>query len=65
MLQYVIVPVTQDSKSFGNQYGFSRCVALGGRVLTAIDFNDEALFEANEIENKALKSDLPAKLKKR
>jgi hypothetical protein len=64
VLQYVIVPVTQDSKSFGKQYGFSRCVALGGCVLTSIDFNDEALFEANEIKDKALKGDLSTKLEK-
>jgi hypothetical protein len=28
-------------------------------VLTTIDFNDQAFFEANEIENIALKRDLP------
>jgi hypothetical protein len=65
LLQNIIVPVTRDSKPFGKQYGFSRCVALGGGVLTTIDFDDETLLEANEIEDKALKWDLPAKLEKR
>ena len=34
-------------------------------MLTAIDFNDEALFEANEVENKALKRNLPTKFETR
>ena len=34
-------------------------------MLTAIDFDDEALLEANEVENKVLKGDLATKLEKR
>jgi len=31
-------------------------------MLTAIDFDDEVLFEAHEVENEILKGDLPTKL---
>jgi hypothetical protein len=34
-------------------------------VLTAIDFDDQAFLEANEIKNKVLKGDLATKLEKR
>jgi hypothetical protein len=34
-------------------------------MLTAIDFDDEALFEASEVENEVLKGDLATKLEKR
>jgi hypothetical protein len=34
-------------------------------VLTAIDFDDKALLQTNEIENKVLKGDLATKLEKR
>jgi hypothetical protein len=64
-LQHVIVPVTRDSKTFRHQDGFSRRVTLRRRVLTTIYFNDDAPFKANEVENKALKGDLPAKFEER
>ena len=34
-------------------------------MLTTIDFDDEVLFEAHEVENEVLKGDLPAKLEER
>jgi hypothetical protein len=63
-LQHVIVPVAPYSKTFGLQDGISRHVALRGCVLTTIDFDDDAPFKANEVENKALKGDLPTKFEK-
>jgi hypothetical protein len=65
LLQYVIVPVANDSKAFGHQSGFPRCITLRRCVLTTIDLDDDALFEADEIENIALKRDLPPKFEKR
>ena len=64
-LQYIIVPVTRDSKTFGHQNSFSRCVTRRRCVLTAIDLDDDALFKANEVENEVLKRDLAAKFEKR
>jgi hypothetical protein len=64
LLQYIIVPVTCDLEPFCYQDGFSRLITLGRRVLTTIDFNDEALLEANEIENIALERHLPAEFEK-
>ena len=61
LLQHVIVPVTRDSKAFGHQDSFPRYVTLRRCVLTAIDLDDDALFKANEVKNKVLKGDLPAK----
>jgi hypothetical protein len=34
-------------------------------MLTAVDFDDHALFKANKVENKALKRDLPTKFEAR
>src|SRR4029077_5885152 len=64
-LQNVVVPVARDSKAFCDQDGISRCVAVRRRVLAAVDFDDDPLFEANEIKNKVLKGDLATKLEKR
>src|SRR5258708_1133421 len=65
LLQHIIIPVARSSKTFCDQDRVSRRVALGRCVLTTIDFDDEALLEANEIENKALKGDLATKLEER
>ena len=64
-LQYIIVPVTHDSKTFGHQNGVSHCVTRRQRVLTTIDFDNDAFFKANEIENKVLKRDLATKFEER
>ena len=60
-LQHVIVPVARDSKTFGFQNCFSLHVTLRRCVLTTVDFDNEAFFEANEVENKGLKGHLPPK----
>jgi hypothetical protein len=65
LLQDVVVPVTRDPETFGDQDGISRCVTLRRCVLTTIDFDDDAPFETDKIENKALKGDLPTKFEKR
>src|SRR5713226_4461423 len=65
LLQHVIVPVARDPKTFGHKDGISRCVALRRRMLTPIDLDDHALFKANEVDNKPLKGDLPAKFEER
>src|SRR5260370_27453522 len=65
LLQHVVIPVTLDPKAFGHQNSIPCCITLRGRVLAAIDLDDHALFEANEIENKALKWDLPAEFEER
>ena len=65
LLQHVIVPVTRDPKTFGHQDGFSRHVTPRRCMLTAIDLDDDALFEANEVQNEALKWDLSAKFEER
>jgi hypothetical protein len=61
LLQHIIVPIACNSESFGRQTGVSRCVSIRFGVLTTINFDDEALLEANEIENPISKWDLPAK----
>src|SRR6266436_2662812 len=58
LLQYVIVPITRDPETFGHQNGISRYIRLRQGVLTAIDFDDDALFETDEVENKVLKGNL-------
>jgi hypothetical protein len=65
LLQHVVVPVTRDPETFGDQDCVSGCISRGGRVLTAVDLNNEALLEANEIENEVLKGDLSTKFKER
>ena len=60
-----IVPVTRDPKTFRHQDGVSCGITFGVRVLTAIDFDDDALFEAHEVENESPKGDLPPKLDER
>jgi hypothetical protein len=64
-LQHVIVPVTRNAKTFRYQDGVSRSVTLGFGMLTTIDFDDEVLFEAHEVENEVLKWHLPPKLEER
>ena len=65
LLQHVIVPVTRDSEPLREQYCFPHCVTLGIRVLTAVDFNDETLFETDKIKNEILKGNLSAKFELR
>jgi len=60
-LQDVIVPVACDSEPFSPEKGFSGCIAPRRCMLTAIDLNDGAPFEANEVENERLKGSLTAK----
>ena len=64
-MQRIIVPVTRDSEPLREQYCFPCCVTLGIRVLTAIDFDDETLFETGKIKNEILKGNLPAKFELR
>jgi hypothetical protein len=64
-LQHIIVPVTRHSEPLREQYCFPRYVTLGIRVLTAIDFDNETLFETDKIENKILKRNLPTKFELR
>ena len=61
-LQHVIVPISRDPESLGGDHRIPCFVASGFCVLTAIDFNDQVMFKANEIKNEVLKGDLPAKL---
>jgi hypothetical protein len=65
LLQHVVVPVTRNLKTFGQQDRFPRCITPRQSVLTTIDFDDDALFEANEVENKALKGNLSSKFEER
>jgi len=58
----VVVPVAHDSETFGLQDGFSRRVAAGVSMLTAVDLDDGAFLKANEVEDEILKRHLPAKL---
>src|SRR3954462_12409801 len=62
LLQHVIVPVARDDKAFGGESRITRCIALRFRMLTPVDLDDEALFEADEIENVAFERNLSAKL---
>jgi hypothetical protein len=64
-LQHIIVPITRDSESLRDQYCFPRCVTLGIRVLTAVDFDDETFFKTDKIKNKILEGSLPAKFELR
>ena len=55
----------RDSKPLREQRRFPGWVTLGIRVLTAIDFDDETLFETDKIKNEILKGNLPAKFELR
>jgi hypothetical protein len=55
----------RDSEPLREEYRVPCRVTLGIRVLTAIDFDDEALFETDKIKNKILKGNLPAKFELR
>jgi hypothetical protein len=61
-LQHIIVPVTRDSEPLREQYCFPRRITLGIRVLTAINFDDETLFETDKIKNKILKGELAGEI---
>jgi hypothetical protein len=63
LLQHVIVPVAHDPETFGDQDSFPRHVAPRRCMLTAIDLDDDPLFEANEVQNEALKRDRRRNLK--
>ena len=60
-LQDIIVPVARDLEALRDQDRVSRRVTFARCMLTAVDLNDEASLEANEIENKALKGNLTTK----
>ncbi len=62
LLKHIVVPVSRDLKSFHDQMTVSRGIAGRGCMLAAVDFNDQALFEADEIKNVILKRRLSAKL---
>src|SRR3954462_11634020 len=62
LLQHVIVPVARDDKAFSGECCVTSCVASRFRMLTAVDFDHEALFQADEIENVGVERDLSAKL---
>ena len=64
-MQYIIVPITRDSKPFTEQHCFPSCVTPGICVLTAIDFDDQMFVETDKIKDKILKGNLPAKLELR
>jgi hypothetical protein len=64
-LQDIIVPVMRDLEAPRDQDRVSRRVTFGRCMLTAVDLNDQASLEANEIENKALKGNLTTKFELR
>jgi hypothetical protein len=51
LLQDIIVPVTRDLEALRDQNGFACLISFRRCVLTTIDLDDEAFFEANEIED--------------
>ena len=59
-LKHIVVPIARDLKTFGCQFRISSCVAFRRRVLATVNFYNETLFKADEVENVALKGDLPA-----
>ncbi|CCE12266.1 hypothetical protein BRAS3843_990025 [Bradyrhizobium sp. STM 3843] len=61
-LQYIVVPIASDSEAFAGQDLISGYVGRRRGVLTSIDLQHEAVLETDEIEDVALKRDLPAKL---
>ena len=63
LLQHVIVPVARDPKTLGHQDNVSRSVTLRAGMLTTIDFDDELLLEAHEVENEVLKGTCRRNLK--
>ena len=60
-MQHVIVPIADDAETLGHQDCIPRRVTLGVRVLAAIDLDNKASLEANEIDDVTLERDLPAK----
>jgi hypothetical protein len=65
LLRHVIVPVAGDSKTFHHQDCFPCFITCGRCVLATVNFDDEALFEANKVENEVLEGDLPTKFETR
>src|SRR6185312_10637395 len=61
-LQDIIVPVMRDLEAPRDQDRVPGRVTFGRCMLTAVDLNDQASLEANEIENKALKGNLTTNL---
>jgi hypothetical protein len=57
-LQDIIVPVARDLEALRGQDRVSRRVTFARFMLTAVDLNDQAPLEANEIENKVLERPL-------
>src|SRR5665213_4386148 len=64
-LQDIIVPVVRDLEALRDQDRVSRRVTFARCMLTAVDLNDQASLEANEIENKVLERNLTTKFEKR
>jgi hypothetical protein len=60
-LQDVVVPVPYDFKSFAGQDSIAPFIPLGISVLAPVNFNDQPTLKANEIQDVALKWNLPAK----
>ena len=60
--QDVIVPEPEYAKATLGKEAIALCVVLRARMLAAVDFDDEAAFEADEIEDVAVIGVLPTKL---
>ena len=65
LLQDIIVPISRDLESLCHQDRSAFLVTCRRCVLTAINFDDEALFTANKIQNEALEWHLATKLESR
>jgi len=61
ILQHIVVPEAKDTKALTLQKFSSTRVALG-RVLPAVDLDDQALLGAEEVRDVAIDLDLPTEL---
>ncbi|CCE08539.1 hypothetical protein BRAS3843_2770021 [Bradyrhizobium sp. STM 3843] len=62
IVQYVVVPISNDPKSCSFQDRVSLGICLVISMLAAVNLDDQALLKANEIENEVLHGCLTAKL---
>ena len=60
--QDFVVPKTQNAKMVLGQPSISQDITLVGRVLAAIDLNDDTLFSANKIDHVGSNGFLPNEL---
>ena len=60
-LQHVVVPVPDYSKALSLQDGIPHWISLRRSVLAAVDLDDEAPFETNEVKDEILKGHLTTK----